>query len=82
MHLPSLTDDELHRIARDSSDPLVLELMRRMDRNGDERDAAVSDDEGKDSLIEELTDQCAALEQRIEKLEQQLRESKTPTTNN
>lgn len=82
MHLPSLTDDELHRFARDSSDPLVLELVRRMDRNGDERDAAVSDDEGKNTLINVLADQCAALELRIEELEQQLRERKTPTTNN
>jgi hypothetical protein len=34
-HFHLLTDDELHRVARDSTEPLVLELLRRMNRNAD-----------------------------------------------
>jgi hypothetical protein len=34
-HFHRLTDRELHRVARDSTDPLVLELIRRLDRRCD-----------------------------------------------
>lgn len=45
MNYSHLTNEELHRIARDSTDPLVLELMRRMDEATDELEAAAADEE-------------------------------------
>ena len=69
MNYHLLSDDELHRVARDSTDPLTLELMRRMDTNGDERDAAVSEADRVGELESENDDLRDRIDRAIEALD-------------
>lgn len=58
-----LTDDELHRIARDSTDSLTLELMRRMDVSNNKIN------EARAVLHDETLGLSATVEQALEALE-------------
>jgi len=67
-----LTDDELHRVARDSTDPLTLELLRRVDARGDELREANATAESDSERITELEADNQALATKNNSLRQKL----------
>jgi hypothetical protein len=80
-HFHLCTDNELHRIARDSSNPLVLELLRRLDAKSDAL-CAVASDTGQDAEISVLRHEVRALTAHMADLEEQLESFTTLNTNN